>query len=143
MNSPDYDSYCTPLIGLALRSVEKKDYSWIFVFADDISIMTEDAWRLLSADGIVITSQDHGHQFGLPAPVDAAKSVLAGVSMKVVVTASITRPTADLTLDFGGHSHLQFFQLSSGYESWRLYSHGSQTICIGGGDIAHFPPPVT
>jgi hypothetical protein len=88
MNPADYKSDCQPLVGQTLRSVEKKDYSWFFVFADDISIVTESTWRLLSEDGIIVTSEDHGHQFGLPAPVDAAERVLAGVSRKAVVIAS-------------------------------------------------------
>ena len=80
MNSPDYSSYCQPLVSQTLRSVEKKDYSWFFVFADDISIVTESPWRFLDQDRIIITSEDHGHQFGLPAPVDAGESVLAGIA---------------------------------------------------------------
>jgi hypothetical protein len=142
MNSPDINSYCKPLVGQTLRSVEKKDYSWFFVFADEISIVTESPWRFLTADGIVVTSEDHGQQFGLPAPVDAAERVLAGVLRRIVVAASITRPTADLIIDFSGDVHLQFFQMSCGYESWRLYIHGSETICTGGGDIAYFQRPV-
>jgi hypothetical protein len=142
MNSPDYNSYCQPLVGQTLRSVEKKDYSWFFVFADDISIVTESPWRFLSEDRIIVTSEDHGNQFGLPAPVDAAERVLAGVSRKAVVTASITRPTADLIIYFDGHWHLQFLQMSCGYESWRLYIRGNETICTGGGDIAYSPTPV-
>src|SRR6266496_2029057 len=138
MSAPDYNSYCKPLVGQTLRSVEQKDYSWFFVFADEISIVTESPWRFLNADGIVVTSEDQGHQFGLPAPVDATERVLAGVSRRTVVAASITRPAADLIVDFGSHVLLQFFQMSCGYESWRLYIHGSETICTGGGDIAYF-----
>lgn len=112
------------------------------MFADDISIVTESPWRFLSEDGIIVTSEDHGHQFGLQAPVDTAEEMLAGVSRKAVVTASITRPSGDLIIDFGGHCHLQFLQMSCGYESWRLYIRGNETICMGGGDIAYFPTPV-
>ena len=142
VNSPDYNSYCRPLVGQALKSLEKKDYSWFFVFADDVSIVTESPWRFLTADGIVVTSEDHGHQFGLPAPVDAAERVLAGVSSRAVVAACITRPAADLIVDFGSQIQLQFFQMSCGYESWRLYIRGDETICTGGGDIAYFKRPV-
>jgi|SRR5213594_1783690 len=87
MNSPDFNSFCKPLVGQTLRSVEKKDYSWFFAFADEISIGTESPWRFLTVDGIVVTSENHEHQFGLPAPIDAAKRVLAGVSGKSVVAA--------------------------------------------------------
>ena len=140
MNSPDCESHCQPLVGQTLRSVDKKDYSWFFVFADDISIVTESFWRFVREDGIVVTSEDHGHQFGLPAPVDAAQRVVAGISKKaVVVSASINRSTGDLSINFSDNCQLQFLQLSSGYESWRLYIRGNEIICNGGGDIAYFP----
>jgi hypothetical protein len=142
MNSPDYNSYCAPLVGQVLSSLEKKDYSWCFVFADEMSIVTESFWRFLTAEGIVVTSEDHGHQFGLPAPVDATERVLADVSRLTVIGASITRPASDLIVDFGRGVHLQFFQMSCGYESWRLYVRGDETICMGGGDVAHFRRPV-
>lgn len=142
MNSQDYNSYCQPLVGQTLRSVETQDYSWFFFFADDIHVVTESPWRFITADCIMVTSEDHSHQFGLATPVDAAERVLAGVSRKVVVTASITRPTADLIIDFAGDCHLQFLQMSSGYESWRLCIRGNETVCIGGGEIAYFPTPV-
>jgi len=142
MNSSDCNSYGTPLVGQKLQTVEKKDCSWTFVFADEISIVTESPWRFLTPDGIVVTSEDHGHQFGLPAPVDAAERVLAAVSTRPVVAASITRTAADLIVDFGSQVQLQFFQMSCGYEAWRLYNHGDETICTGGGDIAYFPRPV-
>jgi hypothetical protein len=45
MTAQDYNSYCTPLVGQTLRSVEQKDYSWFFIFADEISIVTESPWR--------------------------------------------------------------------------------------------------
>ena len=117
-------------------------YTWFFEFADDIAISTESPWRFMSAEGIVVTSEDHGHQFGLPAPVDAAERVLARVTGQAVVAASIIRRTGDLSIEFDQQLHLQFLQMSCGYESWRLHIRGNETICTGGGDIAFFRPPV-
>ena len=140
MNSPNNNSYCEPLISQVLWSVEKKDFSWFFMFTGDISIATESSWRLLNDDGIVVTSEDHGHQFGLPAPVDAAQRVLSAVLGKPVVAASIIRPTSDLSVDFE-YTSLQFLQMSCGYESWRLSIRDNLTICLGAGDIAYFSRP--
>lgn len=138
MKELDYDSYCKPLVGLSLRSVEAANGCWSFMFTDD-EILIRDAqpWRLLDGERIVVTSEDHGHPFGLPAPLDAAERVLAAVSGKVVVAACISRITSDLMIDFGGYLHLQCLQMSCGYESWRLAVRGSETICLGGGDICH------
>lgn len=109
-------------------------------FADGIYIVTESPWRFLTLDGIAVTSEDHGHQFGLPAPVDAAERVLASVSNSLVVAACITRPAADLILNFGGGAYLQFFQMSSGYEAWRRFVYGEQIICTGGGIVSFDSP---
>jgi hypothetical protein len=139
MDELDNNSYCKPLVGLRLRSVEATGPVWSFVFAEDISILDVAPWRLLDGERIIVTSEDHGHPFGLPAPVDAVERVLAVVSGKTVVAAYITRTTSDLIVDFGGGVHLQCLQMSCGYESWRLEIRGSETICTGGGSIAHFP----
>lgn len=61
----------TWLIGRTINKVEKLDYSWFFVLNDGGSIATESPWRLVTSQGIVVTSEDHGHPFGLPAPVNA------------------------------------------------------------------------
>ncbi len=139
MDELDNNSYCKPLVGMRLRSVEVNGPVWSFVFDDDISILDVAPWRLLDGERIVVTSEDHEHPFGLPVPVDAVERVLAVVSRKTVVAAYITRTTSDLIVDFGENVHLQCLQMSCGYESWRLAVHGSETICTGGGGIQHFP----
>lgn len=130
-----------PLIGQYLRSVEKKDHTWFFKFADDITITTESSWRFMDMERIIVTSEDHGHQFGLPAPVDAAEMVLTRVTEQKVKDVSVSKPTGDLSIEFKQQLHLQFLQMSSGYESWSLQVYGSQVICLGGGDIEYFPKP--
>jgi len=142
MNPPTDNSKVEPLVGQHLRSVEKKDYTWFFEFADDIAISTESPWRFMSAGGIVVTSEDHGQQFGLPAPVDAAERVLSRAAGQAVIAASIMRTTGDLSIEFAQQLHIQLLQMSCGYESWRLHIRGSETICTGGGEIAYFTRPI-
>ncbi len=142
MNPTTDNADCESLIGECLRSVEKKDYTWFFDCADDIAISTESPWRFMSAKGIIVTSEDHGHQFGRPAPVDAAERVFARVAGQAVVAASIIRPTGDLSIEFDQRCRLEFLQMPCGYESWRLSIRGSEIICTGGGDIAYFRPPI-
>ena len=76
VSQAEYESYCEPLIGHQLLSIKKKDYSWFFVFGEEVSLVTESPWRLISEERIIVASQDHGQQFGLPKPVDAAEGVL-------------------------------------------------------------------
>jgi len=131
-------NYSAALVGQRLLSVEKRDYSWFFSLSEDVRVGTESPWRLLSQGRIIVTSEDDGHPFGLPEPVDAASRVLATVSNRTVESAEIDASTGDLTANFGGSTCLQFLQMSCGYESWRLYAQGNETICMGAGEIAHF-----
>jgi|GEM_PF-1426077 len=136
-SSPD----CESLIGLSLQSLDKRDDSWFFIFADGLSIVTESPWRFVTAEGICVTSEDHGHPFGLPAPVDAAARMLSGTAEQTILSAAIDPLIGDLTIEFTNQIYLQFLQLSCGYESWRFYAAGTQTICMGGGGTARFPNP--
>ncbi|MEJ0062627.1 MAG: hypothetical protein WDO70_05360 [Alphaproteobacteria bacterium] len=134
------DSEIEALIGLPLRSVEKKDWTWFFSFADDANILTESKWRLISDGRVSITSEDHEHQFGLPTPVDATERVMSRTSGIAVTNASIHTTTGDLSVHFGEDIQLQFLQFSLGYDAWRAHLRGALIVCNGGGDISCFPP---
>lgn len=132
----EYSVFAQPLVGHRLRSLENRDYSWFFVFADDLSVVTEFPWRFIADGCIAITSEDDGHQFGLPAPVDAAEMVLHRTSGQDVIAASIDPDTGDLSIEFSGMLRLQLLQMSAGYGAWRIYAPGAEVVCTGGGDIA-------
>ena len=123
-----------------LSQVEKKDFTWFFTFEGDSSINIDAAWRLISADEIIVTSEDHGHPFGLPEPVDAGKRVMDAVKNKRVSDYLCSKPTSDLTILFEGGIQIQFLNMSCGYESWTAWNCGTQTICLGGGELASFGP---
>jgi hypothetical protein len=133
----ELDKYCRPLVGNELVSVETLDHSWFVRFGAGITVATESLWRLIADGRIVVTSEDHGHQFGLPGPVDAAVALLSSVRGRRVTAAGIAPSSGDLTIDFGEGMQLQFLQTSVGYESWRLSTDGTETICAGGGEIIH------
>jgi hypothetical protein len=137
MTNEDVAEYCRPIVGNELVSVERLDYSWFVGFGAGITVATEAHWRLIADGRIVVTSEDHGHQFGLPEPVDAAARLLARTRGHQSSGAAIDPSTGDLTIDFVERMQLQFLQTSLGYESWRLYVHGSETICGGGVQIVH------
>ena len=121
------------LVGHPLRSLVLKDYSWVFTFADDVSLWTESAWRFMDAEHIVTTSEDHEQKFGLPAPVDAAERVLSRVGSALVSAVSIRGATGDLLVRFGELHALELLQMSSGYEAWHLHARGRDLYCLGGG----------
>jgi hypothetical protein len=127
------------LVGRTVTRIEKVDYTWFFKFDDDSSIATEGSWRLISVSRIAVTSEDHGHPFGLPAPVDAAQITMLEVGGKVIERFEVDERTGDLSLFFGETGAVvQFLQLSCGYENWRTH-HGSQDVfCTGGGSLVMF-----
>ena len=136
--SSELNFYSSPLIGHQLMSVEKKDYSWFFRFDGDVSVATDSPWRLFNEVRIVVTSEDDGHRFGLPDPVNAASIALSTIVGRKVESAVISECSGDLTIEFSGRAQLQLLQMSGGYESWRLIAGDSETICMGGGELAHF-----
>jgi hypothetical protein len=131
--SDDSKPDMTWLIGRKIQDVEKVDYSWFFVLDDGSSIGTESPWRLVTVKGIVVTSEDHGHAFGLPAPVNATERVTKTVAQSHVSGFELKEGTSDLVLHFENSASIEFLNLSCGYESWRTVHGQQEVICMGGG----------
>lgn len=126
------------IVGARLRFVEKKDYSWFFTLTDNVNVATETPWRFVNGDRVVVTSEDHGHKFGLPNPVDASVCVLSAVQDAPIQTVRIDTATGDLFVYFSDKMFLQFLQMSGGLEAWRLFIGQREFICTGGGEITVF-----
>lgn len=139
MQPEELEQYTNSLVGRQLISFEKKDWSWFFRFSGDISVATEESWRLILENRIFVTSEDHDQLFGLSEPVDAVSRVLSSIADRTVSAAVVSASTGDLTIEFSGQVKLQFLQMSGGYESWRLSVQGTEIICMGGGKIVLFP----
>jgi hypothetical protein len=130
--SPDL----TWLIGRRCDAVHRDEFSWNFVF-DAGAVTTPFLWRLIEADRIRVTSEDHGHQFGLPAPVDARQEAESSLRSPAIESARVRADTGDLILDFAGGLVLEFLQTSGGYEAWHLISpDGQSVVATGGGELA-------
>lgn len=54
------------LVGHSVRSFEHQGHTWVLSFDEGIKIATDAEWRLIAEGRIVVTSDDHGHPFGLP-----------------------------------------------------------------------------
>jgi hypothetical protein len=126
------------LLRQRLFQVEKKDYTWFFTFDGGGSVNIDSAWRLISSNGIIVTSEDHGHPFGLPEPVDAGKRVIDAAQNTRVSTYLCDKPTSDLIILFENGIQIQFLNMSCGYESWTAWNNDTQVICLGGGELASF-----
>lgn len=127
------------LVGQSLTVVQKEGSSWSFHLSGGDAVFTEGAWRLITPNGILISSVDDKENFGLTEAVDAGEQLaneLQGDPVKMVHYDSFT---GDLSFEFATRRVLQFLQLSSGYEAWRLHLHDAEYICLGGGALAEFP----
>ena len=85
----------------------------------------------------MLTSDDHGKQFGLPEPVDAearCRSLIVGVKIERV---EVVEDTADFMIFFESGARLEILPISSGYESWQVAApDGTATVAQGGGNLA-------
>lgn len=95
-------------------------------------------WRIVAGGRLVLTSQDHEQQFGLPNPRDVyavAESLLKG---RCALALRVREETADLRVDFDGNFLLEVLADSSGYEPWQFTAPGVHLVALGGGGIADF-----
>jgi hypothetical protein len=127
---PDFSWF----VGRQIKEIGKQDYTWFFLLDDGSNICTETFWRLVTSDGVAVTSEDHEQKFGLPAPVDAGKSAMEKIGDHSVERFELDERTGDLSLSFGANT-LQFLTTSSGYENWRAYHGNQEIICMGGGRL--------
>lgn len=118
-----------------LVSLTRRDYVWVFVLEPDTQIVVECLWRLIEAGRVRLTSGDHGQQFGLPAPIDAAAEVNRRIAGQFVKHAELRAGILDLDLHLDGGGILQVIPDSSGYEAWNVQSPLGQYIAAGGGEL--------
>lgn len=130
------------LIGNRVKDMGKQDYTWFFTF-DGGNISTESTWRLITAEGIKATSEDHGHKFGLPAPLDVIDVTKRAIGQRTIRQYSIDARTGDLSIQFDGDCELHFLNLSSGYESWHIVHGTQEIICMGGGKLHQFETDIS
>jgi hypothetical protein len=129
------------LVGQSLTTVQREGNSWSFHLSGGDAIFTEEPWRLLTPHGTLISSSDDQENFGLGETVDAGDQLTSELHDEAVSGAHYDICSGDLNLEFSRDRTLQFLQLSSGYESWRLHLHDAEFICLGGGGLAEFPRP--
>ncbi|WP_370191086.1 hypothetical protein [Qipengyuania sp.] len=110
------------LEGLLIKrtiTAEEAEGQWNLISDGEVCIHVS-SWRLVGDNNIVVTSEDHGHRFGLPKPIDAVEilnTVLAGAPVAKV---EVSSTTGDLIILFAGGVRLEILTLSAGYESWSV-----------------------
>src|SRR4051812_45752463 len=105
------------LVGHSAQSLTRRESDWVLDFDKGVRLVIACLWRLVEAGRIRVTSEDDGHQFGLPAPVDAAAEVNRRLAKASVAAVEIREGTLDWELRFNGGHVLQVIPDSSGYEA--------------------------
>ncbi|MFO0891170.1 MAG: DUF6188 family protein [Isosphaeraceae bacterium] len=121
-----------------LTAVEHAGHgTWRFHFGDDAEVHSDSPWRLFRDGRIALSSEDHGHRYGLPGPIDAEAACVAEVGGAVVRSAEVRDESRDFVVTFESGVRLEIVPLSSGYESWKLGGPGGLfVVAQGGGDLA-------
>jgi hypothetical protein len=67
---------------LAAQQVESVSWSdplpWLFSFSRGARLTVECPWRIIAEGHIAVSSEDHGQQYGLPAPIDLQRLLASG-----------------------------------------------------------------
>jgi hypothetical protein len=106
---------------------------WWIDFAGGGSIATHGSvWRLMNSDSIVACSCDHGHTFGLQAPVDVGELARVAIGDARIERACIGERAPDLRLHFANGLVLEVLALSRGYESWETCDPDGRCFVVRG-----------
>jgi hypothetical protein len=119
-------------------SYDENADSWIFQFADKISVQVSGFWRALENNKIVLVSLDHGHQFGLPNPINLVEEITSLLGGDILMELSVDADTADLTLLLTNNHKLEILIASAGYETYQFSIQNKRYIGLGSGEIASF-----
>ncbi|MCZ8370239.1 MAG: hypothetical protein O9293_09790 [Porphyrobacter sp.] len=127
------EAYAAELAGLLIGQtvvVARGEGQWFFAVGPQF-VMTTYGWRLIGAKCIIVTSDDDGHHYGLPSPVDAEKLANEALAGAKIVAVEVDTRTGDCTLKIGDALTLQFLTMSMGYETWQLYQDGEFFGAVG------------
>jgi hypothetical protein len=94
-----------------------------------ISLTQEALLRYVGRSGVFISAEDHGHQFGLPAPYDAEQAIRGSILGKVIRHVEVSGDTGDLTLILDD-GRIEIICTSSGYEAYQI--HGPNNLIMVG-----------
>jgi hypothetical protein len=89
------------------------------VFSDG-SRLRADYWRIVKGDKAGVSSFDHDQKYGLPAPIDAVRTLEQELQNKRVTSAALDARTGDLLFGFEGYLEFRVFNFT-GYEVWEIH----------------------
>lgn len=130
----------TWLVGSELESIEVFEVElWVFQVRPAGWFQTQNPWRLLRGDELQVTSSEHGHQYGLPEPINSADLAMSKVSGLAIESVIMPAKSGDLILAIEAEFRLEILSLYRGYESWQASDpEGNEVIMHGSGKATLF-----
>lgn len=114
----------------------EESQDWLFEFNKGAIIRISTPWRIIDTKQIRQTSDDEGHIYGLPKPVNVAKNVMEMLKGKKIIEFSTDTITADIVFKFEDNLKIQTFGNSSGYEPWYMwFKNKEEYVATGEGKI--------
>jgi uncharacterized protein DUF6188 len=126
------------LVGHRFKLLTRRDFDWVITFDGNAHLVVECLWRLIENGCIRLTSSDDGHEFGLPAPVEATQEVNSRLENSTVKSVELREGRLDLILHFDSGHGIEVLPDSSGYEAWNLGGPNLSVIACGGGRLTVF-----
>ena len=114
---------------------EEGGSSWSFVFSGDNALAVEGIWRVFRSGVLAAISTDHGHQFGLPAPMDLVQFMTQLLQGRQLLGIHVN-DFGDANFTFSDEVVLVAYVSSMGYESYQFSAEGRQYIGMGGGELS-------
>jgi hypothetical protein len=122
----------------SVLAVEYEDPPTDAIYAIGTSIAFTDGtkvdaqfWRLGKEGRPMVSTFDHRHQYGLPAPIDALEVLRGELIGKKVSEAAMDGATGDLRFDFEGGVLIEIFNFTA-YEIWTV------TFADGSGQLSNY-----
>lgn len=112
------------LVGRQLEQVARHDGSWGFTFTGGVALRVDCLWRVTESGRLLLTSEDHGHRFGLPAAVDGVAELQRRFVGTSVTSATVREGGVDIALAFSCGAAIEVIATSAGYEAWVLSGQG-------------------
>lgn len=122
------------LVGHRFESLTRREFDWLVAFDKGVTLTIACLWRLVERGRIRCTSEDDGHPFGLPAPVNAAAEVNARLVGASVEAVDLRTDLLDLEVRFTTGRALQLIATSAGYEAWELCGPKRHFVAAPTGD---------
>ena len=130
------------LIGDTIERVEydEQTQEWVFAIGQCSVLRIECLWRITNGRKLLVARGDHGQQYGLTAPIDAASKAMGILAERRIVDVVLAEVSPDLSIELDGAIKLRTFADSTGYEAWALMGpSGTVLIGQGGGNIILYP----